>query len=63
MCRPEKQLQGSEVKLFKMGQEGVPTIEEYLAENMPENGVLGFDGRVVNEEFGEELWPVSRRRM
>ena len=50
-----KQLQGSEVKLFKMGQEGVPTIEEYLAENMPENGVLGFDGRVVNEEFGEEL--------
>ena len=50
-----KQLQGSEVKLFKMGQEGVPTIEEYLVENMPEHGVLGFDGRVVNEEFGEEL--------
>ena len=54
-----KQLKGSEVKLFKMGQEGVPTIEEYLAENMPENGVLGFDGRVVNEEFGEELLALS----
>ena len=31
-----------------MGQEGVPTIEEYLSDKMPENGVLGFDG-VVEE--------------
>ena len=50
-----KQLDGSEVKLFRMGQEGVPTIEEYLSDKMPENGVLGFDGRVVNDEMGEGL--------
>ena len=36
-----KQLDGSEVKLFRMGQGGVPTIEEYLSDKMPENGVLG----------------------
>ena len=50
-----KQLDGSEVKPFRMGQEGVPTIEEYLSDKMPENGVLGFDGRVVNDEMGEGL--------
>lgn len=50
-----KQLRGSEVKLFKMGQEGVPAIEEYLADKMPADGVLGFDGRVVNSELGENL--------
>lgn len=50
-----KELEGGEVKLFKMGEEGVPTLEQYLADKMPENGTLGFDGRVVNELMGEEL--------
>lgn len=50
-----KQLSGSEVKLFKMGEEGVPTMEEYLTAELQEEGVLGFDGRVVNDSFGEEL--------
>ena len=50
-----KELNGGEVKLFKMGMEGVPTVEQYLAEKLPENGTLGFDGRVVNERMGEEL--------
>ena len=49
------QLSGSGFTLQKMGQEGVPTIEEYLAEVLPEGGVLGFDGRVVNSRMGEEL--------
>lgn len=50
-----KELEGGEVKLFRMGAEGVPTLEQYLADKMPENGTLGFDGRVVNELMGEEL--------
>ncbi|MBO8463021.1 MAG: aminopeptidase P family protein, partial [Firmicutes bacterium] len=33
----------------------VPTIEEYLKEKMPQEGVLGFDGRVMNTSMGEEL--------
>lgn len=41
--------------LMKSGQEGVPTEEEYLAEVMPQNGTLGFDGRVVNSQLGEKL--------
>ena len=50
-----KQLEGTGVLLMKSGQEGVPTEEEYLAEVMPQNGTLGFDGRVVNSQLGEKL--------
>lgn len=51
----EKQLEGSGITLFKMGNEGVPTVTEYLNENLPEGGCLGFDGRVVNASLGEKL--------
>ena len=50
-----KQLEGSGFRLQKMGQEGVPTVEEYLAEKLPQGGTLGFDGRVVNSRMGEDL--------
>ncbi len=49
------QLAGTTVILQKMGQEGVPTIEEYLLEKIPQKGTLAFDGRVVNGAEGEEL--------
>ena len=41
------ELQGTTVGLMKMGEPGVPTINEYLADKLPEGGVLGFDGRVI----------------
>lgn len=50
-----KQLEGSGVTLRKMGYPGVPTIEEYLDQVLPEGGCLGFDGRVVNCQTGQEL--------
>ena len=43
-----KQLEGSGIDLMRMGDEGVPTIEEYLLDALPEHAVLGFDGRVMN---------------
>lgn len=49
------QLAKTTVTLQKMGQEGVPTIEEYLLSHIPEGGTLAFDGRVVNTEEGERL--------
>lgn len=30
-------------------------MEQYLADHMPEHGVLGFDGRVINSKTGESL--------
>ena len=49
-----KQIEGTGVELMKMGEPGFPTLTEYLADTLPENGILGFDGRVVATGEGEE---------
>lgn len=51
----ENELKDSGIKLFKMGEEGVPTIEEYLLEKLPKNSTLGFDGRVMSVKEGQSL--------
>lgn len=51
----EKQLAGSGITLMKMGTEGTPTVEAYIVEKVPENGVLGFDGKVINTAMAERL--------
>lgn len=50
----ENELAGSGIKLYKMGNPDVPTVEEYLEAALPENGVLGFDGRVIAMSKGKE---------
>ncbi len=50
----ENELSGSGVKLFKMGNPDVPTLEEYLDAVLPQSGVLGFDGRVISMSKGKE---------
>lgn len=51
----ESQLEGSYVKLMRMGDPQVPTVEQFLQERIPQGGCLGFDGRVVNDETGRGL--------
>jgi len=51
----EKQLLGSEIKLFKMRQPGVPTFEEWLSEVLPQNSCVGFDGKVFSCKQVKEL--------
>ena len=51
----ENELKDSGIKLFKMGEEGVSTIEEYLLEKLPKNSTLGFDGRVMSVKEGQSL--------
>ncbi|CEP80348.1 aminopeptidase P family protein [Paraclostridium sordellii] len=51
----EKELEGSTIKLFKMGEEGVPTTEEYLYESLKDGKTLGFDGRVICAKEGINL--------
>ena len=51
----EQELKDSGIKLFKMGEEGVPTIEEYLLEKLPKNSTFGFDGRVMSVKEGQSL--------
>ena len=57
-----KQLEGSGFTLRRMDQEGVPTIEEYLEQMIPEGGTLGFDGRVVNSQTGEKLKEILENK-
>lgn len=51
----EKELAGSGVTLFRMGESGVPTVEEFLKDRLPCAGKLGFDGRVLSGELGTQL--------
>ena len=50
----ERELDGTGVELFRIGNEGVPTITEFLQKNMGEGAVLGFDGRVISAQAGKE---------
>ncbi len=43
----EKQLEGSGIKLFKMGEEGVPTFNQYIVDKIQLGETLGFDGKVL----------------
>jgi Xaa-Pro aminopeptidase len=43
---------GAGIALFKSGVEGVPEIRQWMAEKLPLNGRLGFDGRTLSaDEF------------
>lgn len=48
-----KELEGTGVTLMKMGEEGVPTVEEFVEEHFPEGGCLGCDGRTIQVEEGK----------
>jgi Xaa-Pro aminopeptidase len=50
-----KELENTPITLFKMGEEGVPTIEAFLEKGLEENQVVGFDGRVISAKFGKTL--------
>lgn len=50
----EKELEGTGVALFRMLDEGVPTIEEFLKKEMAKGQTLGFDGRVVSVLDGKK---------
>ena len=58
----ERQLAGSTVTLYRMGEEGVPTVDEFIAAKLPENGCLGFDGRVINAAWGEKLEKIAEEK-
>lgn len=57
-----KQLKGSGVTLYPMGEEGVPTVQEYIREQLKEGGCIGFDGRVINAKTGDSYRKLARER-
>lgn len=51
----EQQLRGTGVLLQKMGEPGVPTIDEYLRARLSDGMCLGYDGRTVSEAYARRL--------
>ena len=47
-----RQLQGSGITLMKMGEPEVPTLEEYVKQELKEGENIGFDGRVITAGDG-----------
>lgn len=57
-----RQLAGTTVKLYKMGEEGVPTISAYIEETLKEGECLGFDGRVINGSLGKIFAEIAGKK-
>lgn len=47
-----RQLEKSEIKLYRMGEPKIPTVEEFLREKLPDKGVIGVDGRTIGVNTG-----------
>lgn len=50
-----RQLAGSGIELMRMAQPGVPTVEAWLAETLPQGGVLALDGMYASASSVEAL--------
>lgn len=50
-----KQLEGSGIKLFKMGEPGVPTYTKWISEVLKEEASVGFDGSVFSREAVKDM--------
>lgn len=59
----ERELAGSDIVLYRMGEEGVPTIQEYLKKNVSDGQTVGFDGRVISASFGKKLEKTFEGRL
>ncbi len=56
----DKELAGSGIELFRMGDEGVPTILEYIREHGKKGVRIGFDGRILRKSYVEQLLKKCR---
>lgn len=51
----EKELEGSTIELFRMGDEGVPTISEYIYKFGKKGVRIGFDGRILRKFYVDRM--------
>ena len=58
----EAQLEGSGIRLFRIGEPEELTIGEFLENELPEGGVIGFDGRVIDLAEGEKYRNIAGKK-
>lgn len=56
----ERQLEDSGFELYRMGEEGVEEIQDFIRRNLTAGSKLGFDGRVVNTRLGLEFGEIAQ---
>lgn len=57
-----RQLEGTTVELMKMGEPGVPTLEEFLENAVQQGQCVGFDGRVVSMDEGQTYASIAAKK-
>ena len=56
-----EELKGSDIRLMKQGEPGVPTIEAFLRASLQPEQTLGFDGRCVDARTGRRYHALARQ--
>jgi Xaa-Pro aminopeptidase len=54
----ERQLKDTGITLYRIGEPGVISVMDYVAKLLLENGVLGFDGKVVS---ADTIWEIRQK--
>lgn len=57
-----QQLEGSGIELKKMGEPGVPTLNEYIEKHLQSGQVLGFDGRMASARMAATLRKLADKK-
>ena len=57
-----KQLQGSDITLMKMGEPKVPSLKEYVKQELKEGENIGFDGRVITAGDGLDFEKTAEEK-
>ncbi len=58
----DQELEGTNITLFRMQDEGVPSISEFLMKNMLTGQNLGFDGRVISVKAGKKYEEILKEK-
>lgn len=58
----KEELEGTGIRLMKMGEPGVPALKQYLEQCVPDGGCLGFDGRVVSADAADGYEKILEKK-
>ncbi len=58
----QKELAGSDIVLMKMGEPGVPTITDYVKEQLKDGQNIGFDGRIIAACSGLRFEEIAKEK-
>lgn len=58
----ERQLEGSGIQLFRMGEEGVPSVFEYLEKELRQGENLAFDARTIAAKEGTQYQELLNKK-